>query len=71
MLHLPAGMLLEWRLRPRSSEDRMPRRAILLAVSPTAAPYRASGLVHWHLTDVVRRMIMSGVRSNACAYSAH
>jgi hypothetical protein len=35
-----------------SSQDRTPRRAIVLAVSSAAAPYRASGLVLWHLTDV-------------------
>jgi hypothetical protein len=28
-----------------SSQDRTPRRAIVLAVLPAAAPYRASGLV--------------------------
>src|SRR6202140_2876826 len=30
-----------------SSQDRTPRRAIVSAVSPAAAPYRASGLVLW------------------------
>src|ERR1700690_3886956 len=30
-----------------SSQDRTPRRAIVLAVSSAAAPYRASGLVLW------------------------
>src|SRR5664279_3481204 len=30
-----------------SSQDRTPHRAIPLAVSPAAGPYRASGLVHW------------------------
>src|ERR1017187_2793223 len=35
-----------------SSQDRTPRRAIVLAVSPAAAPYRASGLVLWHKTDM-------------------
>ena len=29
-----------------SSQDRMPRRAIVLVVPVAAAPYRASGLVH-------------------------
>ena len=29
-------------------------RAIVLAVSPAAAPYRASGLVLWHETDLSR-----------------
>src|SRR6478752_6200474 len=35
-----------------SSQDRTPRRAIVLAVSSAAAPYRASGLVLWHETDL-------------------
>src|ERR1700680_4032671 len=35
-----------------SSQDRTPRRAIVLAASPAAANYRASGLVHWHETDI-------------------
>jgi hypothetical protein len=35
-----------------SSQDRTPRGAIVLAVSPTARPYRASGLVLWHKTDL-------------------
>jgi hypothetical protein len=30
-----------------SSQDRTPRRAIVLPVSAAAAPYRASGLVLW------------------------
>ena len=30
-----------------SSQDRTPHRAIPLAVSPEAGPYRASGLVQW------------------------
>ena len=34
-----------------SSQDRTPRRAIVLAVPPAAAPYRASGLVLWDQTD--------------------
>src|ERR1700679_2226157 len=34
-----------------SSQDRTPRGAIVLAVPPAAAPYRASGLVRWHQTD--------------------
>jgi hypothetical protein len=33
-----------------SSQDRTPRRAIVLPVSAAAAPYRASGLVLWHET---------------------
>jgi hypothetical protein len=37
-----------------SSQDRTPRRAIVLAVSPAAAPYRASGLVLWHKADVLK-----------------
>jgi hypothetical protein len=35
-----------------SSQDRTPRCAIVLAVSSAAAPYRASGLVRWHLSDI-------------------
>ena len=35
-----------------SSQDRTPRRAIVLAVPPAVAPYRASGLVHWHFSDM-------------------
>jgi len=35
-----------------SSQDRTPRRAIVLAPSPAAAPYRASGLVQWHFSDL-------------------
>jgi hypothetical protein len=34
-----------------SSQDRTPRGAIVLAVSPTARPYRASGLVPWLLAE--------------------
>jgi hypothetical protein len=37
-----------------SSQDRTPRRAIGLAPSPAAAPYRASGLVLWHFSDMLR-----------------
>jgi len=47
----PGCSYLEWRLRPRSSQDRTPRRAIVLAASPAAAPYRASGLVQWHIAS--------------------
>jgi hypothetical protein len=35
-----------------SSQDRTPRRAIVLPVSAAAAPYRASGLVLWHKWEV-------------------
>jgi len=35
-----------------SSQDRTPRHAIVLAPSPAAPNYRASGLVQWHKTDV-------------------
>ena len=38
-----------------SSQDRTPRRAIVLAVSPAAAPYRASGLVLWHEADMAQQ----------------
>jgi hypothetical protein len=37
-----------------SSQDRMPRRAIVLPVSAAAAPYRASGLVLWPKAGVRR-----------------
>jgi hypothetical protein len=37
-----------------SSQDRTPRRAIVSALSPAAAPYRASGLVRWHKADVLK-----------------
>jgi hypothetical protein len=36
-----------------SSQDRTPRRAIVLAPSLTAANYRASGLVQWHEADLI------------------
>ena len=40
--------LLQWvEVANPSSQDRTPRRAILLAVPSAAAPYRASGLVLW------------------------
>jgi hypothetical protein len=37
-----------------SSQDRTPRGAIVLAVPPAAAPYRASGLVHCQLPAIDR-----------------
>src|SRR6266567_6838315 len=37
-----------------SSQDRTPRRAIVLAPSAAAANYRASGLVLWHISDLTR-----------------
>src|SRR5271170_7127823 len=43
-----------------SSQDRTPRRAIVLAVSSAAAPYRASGLVRWHFSDL--RYVRCNVR---------
>src|ERR1700677_4575434 len=48
-----------------SSQDRTPRGAIVLAVPPAAAPYRASGLVHWHFSDLVitSRDVRSSVQS--------
>src|ERR1700704_7211075 len=36
---------------PRS-QDRTPRCAIPLPLTPAAVPYRASGLVHWHISDI-------------------
>ena len=42
------GMLLSWvKVANPSSQDRTPRCAVVLTVSPAPAPYRASGLVHW------------------------
>jgi hypothetical protein len=38
-----------------SSQDSTPRRAIVLAPSPAAANYRASGLVQWHFSDLPRQ----------------
>jgi hypothetical protein len=47
------GMLLSWvKVANPSSQDRTPGCAILLAVSPAAAAYRASGLVHWRKANV-------------------
>src|SRR5665213_212782 len=40
-----------------SSQDRTPRRAIPLVVSPAAGPYRASGLVLWRKADTARRAV--------------
>ena len=43
-------MLLSWvEVANPSSQDRTPRGAIVLAVSPAAATYRASGLVQWQI----------------------
>src|ERR1700694_4263860 len=51
-----------------SSQDRTPRRAIVLAASPAAANYRASGLVHWHFSDLViaSRDVRLSVQSGPC-----
>jgi hypothetical protein len=38
-------------------QDRTPRPAIVLPCRLPAAPYRASGLVHWHLCDIARSRI--------------
>ena len=49
------GMLLSWvKVANPSSQNRTPRRAIVLTPSPAAAPYRASGLVLWHKPDSLR-----------------
>src|SRR6266478_3282796 len=48
--HGDAPVLSEVVETPRS-QDRTPRCAIPLALTPAAVPYRASGLVHWHETD--------------------
>jgi len=39
-----------------SSQDRTPYGAILFAVPPTTAPYRASGFVLWREADVRRNV---------------
>jgi hypothetical protein len=44
-----------------SSQDRTPRRAIVLAPSPAAANYRASGLVLW------RKAAVSQANRSSCA----
>src|ERR1700684_1115077 len=44
-----------------SSQDRTPRGAIVLAVPPAAAPYRASGLVPWPNSDVAARKSFNSV----------
>jgi hypothetical protein len=47
------GMLLSWvKVANPSSQDRTPLGAIGLAELPAAAPYRASGLVLWHFSDL-------------------
>src|SRR5215203_3753321 len=33
-------------------QDRAPRCAVVLALPSPQAPYRASGLVHWHFCDI-------------------
>src|SRR5579859_8074976 len=49
------GMLLFWvKVANPSSQNRTPRRAIVLAVPPAPAPYRASGLVLWHIASLCR-----------------
>src|SRR5712664_3520943 len=56
------GMLLSWvKVANPSSQDRTLRRAILLAVTPAAASYRASGLVRWHFSDGT-----AGLRNVCC-----
>src|ERR1700677_847772 len=47
------------------SQDRTPPGAIGLAAPPAAATYRASGLVHWHFSDLVitSRDVRSSVQS--------
>src|SRR6266403_3788506 len=49
--HGDAPVLSEVVETPRS-QDRTPRCAIPLALTPAAVPYRASGLVQWHQTDL-------------------
>src|SRR5437899_7859960 len=49
--HGDAPVLSEVVETPRS-QDRTPRCAIPLALTPAAVPYRASGLVRWHQTDM-------------------
>jgi hypothetical protein len=48
-----------------SSQDRTPRPAIVFAVPPAAASYRASGLVLWHFSDNQRCRLESAKRPKA------
>src|ERR1700704_2371126 len=52
--HGDAPVLSEVVETPRS-QDRTPRPAMVLAAPPAAAPYRASGLIHWR-EGVARRL---------------
>src|SRR6478609_8547300 len=53
------GMLLfEVRLRTPSSSDRTLQPVIAPPTPLAAAPYRASGLVLWHLCDLTRCLIL-------------
>jgi hypothetical protein len=45
-------------------QDRTPRRAIVLDMLGAAAPYRASGLVHWRKADLRRFEIQLDARLN-------
>src|SRR5207248_8299932 len=53
--HGDAPVLSEVVETPRS-QDRTPRCAIVLAVPSAAVPYRASGLVRWHFSEVAALM---------------
>jgi hypothetical protein len=58
------GMLLSWvKVANPSSQDRAPRCAIVSAVLPAVAPYRASGLVRWPLAGIA--MLAADVRFSA------
>ena len=52
-----------------SSQDRTPRRAIVLAPSPAAANYRASGLVLWHKADLGNQADDVRFRGRSTAHS--
>src|SRR5260370_42038833 len=50
-----------------SSQDRTPRRAIPLAASPAAGPYRASGLVLWRKAAVRGAILGSAAEGKTIA----
>src|SRR5450631_589432 len=49
----------EMKVANPSSQNRTPRRAIVSAVLPAAASYRASGLVLWHEAEVLGCLLLS------------
>src|SRR5215204_6401632 len=71
------GMLLSWSegLLAPHLQDRAPRPAIVLGTPVAPAPYRASGLVRWSLTDARARLapratlcVQADVRNSACLH---